>query len=82
MHGDPVLEVADHAVATTGEYQRWRRMTLTYPAINAARRILWLVTGRDKCEALASLQAGDDSIPAGRVEQAHAVVLADAAAAG
>ena len=42
-------------------------MTLTYPALEAARRILWLVTGADKREALAKLRAGDASIPAGRV---------------
>ena len=42
-------------------------MTLTYPAIEAARSVLWLVTGDDKPEALAKLRAGDPSIPAGRV---------------
>ena len=42
-------------------------MTLTYPALAAARRILWLVTGDDKRDALAKLRAGDRSIPAGRV---------------
>ena len=43
-------------------------MTLTYPALDAARQILWLVTGADKREPLAKLLAGDTSIPAGRVE--------------
>ena len=43
-------------------------MTLTYPALDAARRILWLVTGEEKREALAKLLAADPSIPAGRVE--------------
>ena len=39
--GDPVLEVRDRKVAfTAGEYQGRRRMTLTYPALAAARRIL------------------------------------------
>jgi 6-phosphogluconolactonase len=80
--GDPVLEVTDRPVATTGEYQGRRRMTLTYPALAAARRILWLVTGADKPEALAKLRAGDDSIPAGRVEARGAILIADAAAAG
>ena len=36
--GDPVLEVTDRRVAVTGEYQGRRRMTLTYPAIEAAAR--------------------------------------------
>ena len=69
--GDPVLEVADRLVALTGEYQGRRRMTLTYPALEAAREVLWLVTGADKREALAKLRAGDASIPAGRVRRAR-----------
>jgi 6-phosphogluconolactonase len=50
-------------------------MTLTYPALAAARRILWLVTGADKREALAKLRAGDPSIPAGRVSAAWATAV-------
>jgi 6-phosphogluconolactonase len=80
--GDPVLDVSDRDVAVTGEYQGRRRMTLTYPALNRARQILWLVTGEDKIDALARLRAGDLSIPAGRVSTANALVVADAAAAG
>jgi 6-phosphogluconolactonase len=80
--GDPVLDVTDRDVAVTGEYQGRRRMTLTYPALNRASRILWLVTGEDKVDALARLRAGDESIPAGRVHAADALVVADAAAAG
>ncbi len=80
--GDPVLEVADRCVAITGgEYQGHRRMTLTYPAIDAARQILWLVTGAEKREPLAQLLAGDESIPAGRVRNENMIVVADEAAA-
>jgi len=79
--GDPVLNVADADVALTGVYQDRRRMTLTYPMLNRARRILWLVTGSDKVGALARLRDGDRSIPAGRIERDQAVVLADRAAA-
>jgi 6-phosphogluconolactonase len=75
--GDAALDVADRDVALTGIYQGRRRMTLTYAAINRARRILWLVTGRDKAGPLAQLQRGDRSIPAGRVRQDQALVLAD-----
>ncbi len=79
--GDPVLEVSDRCVALTGtEYQGHRRMTLTYPAIDAARRILFLVTGAEKREPLAKLLAGDASIPAGRVANEEIVVVADEAA--
>jgi 6-phosphogluconolactonase len=79
--GDPVLDVTDALVAVTGEYQGRRRMTLTYPALERARRIIWLVTGEDKVDALARLRAGDPSIPAGRVSTENALVVADAAAA-
>jgi 6-phosphogluconolactonase len=79
--GDPVLEVTDRDVAVTRSYQARRRMTLTYPALARARRVLWLVTGGDKVDALRRLRAGDRSIPAGRVEAADQLVIADAAAA-
>lgn len=79
--GDPVRDVRDADVALTGIYQNRRRMTLTYPILSRARRVLWLVTGSEKTGMLARLQAGDASIPAGRVSRDHAVVLADRAAA-
>jgi 6-phosphogluconolactonase len=80
--GDPVLNVADADVALTGPYQGRRRMTLTYPMLNLSRRIVWLVTGSDKAAMLARLREGDPTIPAGRVRQDQALVLADCAAAG
>ena len=80
--GDPVLEVTDRDVAVTGAYMGRRRMTLTFPALNRARRILWLVTGSDKAPMLARLLAGDGSIPAGRVRSDDALVLADRSARG
>jgi 6-phosphogluconolactonase len=80
--GDPVLEVRDRRVAVTaGAYQGHRRMTFTYPALEAARQILWLVSGEDKRDALRRLLAGDGSIPAGRVENERMTVVADEAAA-
>ena len=80
--GDPVLDVVDVDVALTSVYQGRRRMTLTYPMLNRSRRILWLITGREKIAMLARLRAGDRSIPAGRLRQGQAVVLADRAAVG
>jgi len=78
---DPVLEASDRRVALTeSAYQDYRRMTLTYPALNEARRVVWLVTGADKVDALAKLLAGDRSIPAGRVENERMVLVADEAA--
>ncbi len=79
--GDPVLDVTDADVALTGLYQGRRRMTLTYPMLNRSRRIVWLVTGLEKAEMLARLCGADRSIPAGRIHQHQAVVLADYEAA-
>jgi 6-phosphogluconolactonase len=79
--GDRVLDKTDTDVAITNVYQGARRMTLTYPILNRARRILWLVTGKEKANALALLQAGDLSIPAGRVRPDRAVIFADRNAA-
>jgi 6-phosphogluconolactonase len=79
---DPVLEVTDRDVALTGIYQDRRRMTLTYPTLNRARQILWLVTGADKVDALARLRRRDASIPGGRIANANMVVLVDTAAVG
>jgi len=79
--GDPVLEVADADVATTQLYQGRRRMTVTYPLLERARRILWIVTGDAKRTMLERLWEGDASIPAGRVRRDRAVALADRAAA-
>ncbi len=78
--GDPVLAVTDRLVALTQPYQGRVRMTLTYPALARARQILWLVTGSDKKGPLAKLLAGDTTIPAGRVEAAASLVMADRAA--
>jgi 6-phosphogluconolactonase len=80
--GDPVLEVDDRLVAVTaGEYQGSRRMTLTYPELARAKRLLWIVTGEEKREPLAKLLARDPSIPAGRVEFTDSLIVADRAAA-
>jgi 6-phosphogluconolactonase len=79
--GDPDLDVADADVTTSAPYQGRRRMTLTFPIINRSRRILWLVTGGEKAAMLKRLCDGDRSIPASRVRQDDALILADRAAA-
>lgn len=81
LPGDGALDVTDNDVTLTGVYQGRRRMTMTLPLLNRSRQILWVVSGGDKAPMLARLLAGDQSIPAGRVNQAAAIVLADRAAA-
>lgn len=80
--GDPALQVLGADVAVSGLYKGRVRMTLTLPAIDRARTILWLVTGSGKSEALGRLLSGDRSIPAGRVRIDRAFLLADVAAGG
>jgi 6-phosphogluconolactonase len=77
---DPVLDASDRLVAITDEYQGRRRMTLTYRALARAEQLLWLVTGSDKRDALSLLLLGDVSIPAGRVEAARSLIMADQSA--
>lgn len=80
--GDAVLNITGKDVAMTATYQGRRRMTLTYPMLNRARKILWVVTGKEKAEMFSRLHRGDMSIPAGRVQSNHALLLADREAAG
>ena len=80
--GDASLDVQDADVTSAGPYQDRMRMTLTYPIINRAREIMWLLTGAGKTEMLNRMRAADETIPAGRVSQTNAIVFADKAAAG
>jgi len=79
---DPVLHVTDSDIGVTGLYQGRKRMTLTYPVINRARQILWVVTGTEKVKPLDQLLNGDTSIPGGRIRRDKALILADEAAIG
>jgi 6-phosphogluconolactonase len=57
-------------------------MTLTYPLLNSAKQILWIVTGAEKQEMVQRLLKQDTSIPAGIVNQANALLMMDSAAFG
>ncbi len=63
---DPSLEVTDRwAVHSRADYAPFDRITLTFPVLNAARRVAFLVTGDTKAEAFAEVV--DESVPAGWV---------------
>ncbi|MFM8363660.1 MAG: 6-phosphogluconolactonase [Verrucomicrobiota bacterium] len=79
--GDPVCDVLNAEVSSTGIYQNRRRLTLTYPVINRARRILWVVTGAEKAPMVPRMLMGDPTIPAGPIAQSNATLLLDAPAA-
>lgn len=81
MPGDAALDITDAEVAISGIHHGWRRMTLTYPIINRARAILWLVTGEQKSAVVSRLLRGDNTMPAGRITNAPALLLLDEAAA-
>lgn len=77
LPGDDALNVIDQDIAITGIYQGHHRMTLTYPLINRSRKILWIITGKEKQKALQQLLNRDKSIPAGSISQTSAEVMAD-----
>jgi 6-phosphogluconolactonase len=79
--GDSILDVDDCDVAWTGQpYRGTRRMSLTFPCIDRARAVLWLVAGAGKEDMVRRLIQGDRSIPGGRVRGDRAVLFADGAA--
>ncbi len=80
--GDPVLDVHDRDVAITATYRGWRRMTLTFPALDRARCVFFLVTGAEKAGPLGKLLARDPSIPAARVRASEQHAIVDRSAVG
>jgi 6-phosphogluconolactonase len=78
---DGVMEVQDRLVACTqNTYQGRIRMTLTYPLLNGAKQLLWIVTGSEKQEMVQRLLKQDPSIPAGKIRQENALLMVDKAA--
>ena len=79
--GDGVLDTEDRLVACTQNlYQGRIRMTLTYPLLNSAKQLLWIVTGSEKQEMVKRLLQQDPSIPAGSIRQENALLMVDQAA--
>jgi 6-phosphogluconolactonase len=88
--GKPEVEESSRlvtAVPVAGLEPRVPRVTLTLPALNAARRVVFLVTGEAKAEAVARVfgDAPDPELPAARVRPRDGtltVLLDEAAASG
>ena len=68
-----LLEQERWVIAPPDVVQGMSRLTLTLPALNAARRTVFLVSGAAKAPALARIRAGE-RLPAGLVEGAHWLV--------
>lgn len=77
--GDPALDERTRLVARVQRPDH-SRLTLTFPAINAARVGVFLVAGASKGDALEALMAREPSIPASRVACEQVFVVADSAA--
>ena len=79
--GDEVLAVQNrHVACTQNNYQGRIRMTLTYPLLNAAKQILWIVTGSEKKQMVQRMLQQDPSILAGSIRSENALLLVDQAA--
>lgn len=79
---ESLSSVDDRSVAVTDSRAGWRRMTLTFPVLDRARMIVWLVTGAEKAPAVRRLLAHDRAIPGGRICPERALVFLDDPAAG
>ena len=80
--GDPVLDVRDRSVTQTQKHAGHRRMTMTYPVLDRARLVVFIVTGEEKADALSRVLRGDRAMPAARLQSPNVVILADREAAG
>ena len=80
--GSAGLEVTDRLVIANHapSLGAWR-MTFTFPLINAARQVLFVVNGADKATVLRDVLAGRGDLPAARVRAERTEFLVDAAAA-
>lgn len=82
--GTTALEVKDRIVAPNfvEKFETWR-LTFTYPLLDAARTVMFLVQGADKKERVREVLSGTSSLPAARVHPAvgQIIWMLDAAAA-
>lgn len=77
------LAVTDRwVVANWAPGPRAWRMTLTYPMLNAAREVIFVVTGSDKADALRAIRSGTRDVPAAHVDAASVEWIVDRSAAG
>lgn len=81
--GQPILEERNRWVAAVEAGRAEPRISLTYPAIESSRTIVFLVAGSDKAAALKGARAGDRNLPATRIAPHGEVIwFVDRAAAG
>ena len=77
---DVLLKDRRHWVGLSRVYEGHRRLTLSLPVLNTARKIVWFAVGEGRREVLTRLRDRDESIAASHVQRDRAVVFTDAAA--
>jgi 6-phosphogluconolactonase len=83
LPGDAVLGVRDRWVGVVAQGRPQTRITLTYPALESSRMVVFLLQGEGKRAILDRLLCGDDTVPAGRLRPIGDVYwFVDRAAAG
>ncbi|MBV9655169.1 MAG: 6-phosphogluconolactonase [Acetobacteraceae bacterium] len=81
--GQPVLEERSKWVASVGHGRPEQRVTLTYPALESSRLVVFLVSGEGKRAILDQVLSGGSDVPAARLKPVGEVIwFADRAAAG
>ena len=66
--GSPALdETARNVIPATGPKPPPQRITMTFPLLNAARKVCFLVKSAEKLSLVEKIVAGDQSLPAGRI---------------
>jgi 6-phosphogluconolactonase len=71
-----LIEESSMVVAVKGGIPNVGRITLTYPVLNRARQILFLVAGREKAEAVKALLEDDrPELPAARIKPLQGDVI-------
>ena len=81
--GQPVLGVTDRWVAPVTQGRTEERITLTYPALNSAAHVAFLVSGAGKRAILDRVLSGGADVPAARLRPTGTVHwFVDRAAAG
>jgi 6-phosphogluconolactonase len=81
LPGEPVLQERQAWVKAVPHGRAEPRITLTYPALEASKVTMFLVSGAAKANALRRARAGDAAIPAGCLQPRGSIVwFADRAA--
>jgi 6-phosphogluconolactonase len=79
--GDSALLETRRSVAVSRSHEGYRRLTLTLPALDRARRVVWFAVGSARRAAMTRLLDGDPAIPAGLVRRDRADCFTDHEAA-